>query len=393
MKKIARKLGYDYDSYEVEVWKECEKAVVFYTRFEDNTIDIYKYIKFEETVEFIDKIRNNGNAKQEWINIEKITEQDIFYTISEEDSLIYYRYDRSAKYKELIYSENICFSLVLDSRYLLGAARMDENNDYGLYLIDIQEKKKYEILDNNLKKTYYDNTRILDLEGEKYMGHIKSHLDSFDKEELVKSYAGEDLDESLKEKLKEGVYLIGYDKFIKEIKSGYHDLSWDFFYEVEENKKIQGINYNDIIPEYILRQNYDFLIFDYKQKTLEYYGVTHGNGLVAELITAVSYGDYEDSYNLRGINYPLAILKSTSYETYNEDRILFPVDYSFKSPKEANESLLIRKDEQIITSSWYEDDKGYYEDIKVRDTNTLELIESYEGEAVVLQDKKTVLLF
>ncbi len=393
MKKIARKLGYNYASYEVEIWKECEKAVVFYTRLEDNTIDIYKYIKFEENVEFIEKITNNGNIKEEWINIERITDQDIYYTISEEDSVIYYRYDRNAKYKELIYSGNIYFSLVLNSRYLLAAGKMDENNNYDLYLIDIQEKREYKILDDNLKRTYYDHTRILDLEGEKYIAHIKSHLDSYDKEELIKTYAGEDLDKKLKERLKEGVYLIAYDKFIKEIKSGYHNLSWDFFYEVDENKKIQGINYNDIIPEYILRQNYDFLIFDYKQKTLEYYAVTHGNGLVAELITAVSYRDYEDSYNLRGVNYPLAILKSTNYETYTEDRILFPVDYSFKRKKEANESLLIRKDKQIISSSWYEDEKGYHEEVKIRDTNTLELIESYEGEAVVLQDKKTVLLF
>lgn len=359
----------------------------------DNTLNIYKYIKSENDVELTATIQNNGNAQEEWINIETITEQDIYYTIAGMDSLIYYRYDRNAKYKEVVYSENLSFSVVLDSRYLLGATEPGRDGDYSLYLIDILERKSYEVLDEKLKHTSYDHTRIIDLEGETYLAHIKFHLDSYEKEEIAKRYRDADPSEIDRRSLKEAVYLIKYEDFIYQVKNGYNKLSWDFYYEVNENKKVVGINYNEIIPSYILRQNYEFLILDYERKIIEYYGITHKKGLIAELIKEVSYEEYEDTYNLRAINYPVALIKTTNYETEREDRILYPIDYSFKTKLEANESLLVVSKDNTLSTSWTEIDGNYYEYIKIRDRDSLELLKTYEGRGVLLQDKRTLLLF
>ena len=384
-KEVFReKYGY-YNNLDMNVLKEYRDNILFYERKMDNSIKLYKFNKKDYNIELLADIERKGDAQKEYIGLDYVYNNKLYFSIGGDDLLSYYSYDLIEEKEELLFQAKYDFSIYLDDRYMILGRDIWESNIRKRYLYDLLERRVYEILDEKVYSIDYSETRKIILNNEEYIVFNKRFLDSYELDEIYR----EGLE--CKEAKDSGIYVILFDKFLKGVKSNDEKLDWDLEVESGEYSFIQSAIVDKKIQIDSLEESYRFIYMDLKRKLAAVYNIVWREKLELEEVFKVSYGDYKDSYNLILEDFPLRLRKSTWLDDFDEYKSYYPEDYLFTSND--NEGLSYILDNIIINEKW-EEPEGQYKDYTIiRDRFTLKIFKIIEGIGLLLDHGNTLLIY
>ncbi|MEY8303920.1 hypothetical protein [Anaerosalibacter bizertensis] len=381
---FRKKYGY-YNNLDMNVLKEYKDNILFYERKMNNSIKLYKFSKKDYNIELLADIERKGDAQKEYIDLDYVYNNKLYFSIGGDDLLSYYSYDLIEKKEELLFQGKYDFSIYLDDRYMILGRDIWESNIRKRYLYDLLERRVYEILDKKVYSIDYSETRKIVLNNEEYIVFNKRFLDSYELDEIYR----EGLE--CEEEKKSGIYVISFDKFLKGVKSNDEKLDWDLEIESREYSFIQSAIVDKKIQIDSLEESYRFIYMDLKRKLAKVYNIVWRGKLELEEVFEVSYSDYKDSYNLILEDFPLKLTKSTWFDDFDEYKVYYPEDYLFTSND--NEGLSYILDNIIINEKW-EEPEGQYKDYTIiRDRFTLKILKIIEGIGLLLDHGNTLLIY
>lgn len=384
-KEIFReKYGY-YDNLDMDVLKEYKDNILLYERKMDNSIKLYRFNKKDYNIELLADMERKGDAQKEYIGLDYVYNNKLYFCIGGDDLLSYYSYDLTEKEEELLFQGKYDFSIYLDDRYIILGRDIWESNIRKRYLYDLLERRIYEILDEKVHSIDYSETRKIILNNEEYIVFNKRFLDSYELDEIYR----EGLE--CEEEKNSGIYVISFDKFLRGVKSNDEELDWDLEIESGEHSFIQSAIVDKRIQIDSLEESYRFIYMDLKRKLAKVYNIVWRGKLELEEVFEVSYSGYKDSYNLILEDFPLRLRKFTWFDDYDECKVYYPEGYLFRSNDHEDLSYIL---ENIIINEKWEEPEGQYKDyIIIRDRFTLKIIKSIEGTGLLLGDGNTLLIY
>lgn len=374
---------------EFNILKEQMDRILFYNRNSINEIKLLEYLKNTEKVNCLVNIKTNADPTYQWVNLDYVDEntENIYYTIRGRGKLTFYRYDIYGDYKEILFDGNYHEQYFIDMEYVIYV-----NNDTksGAYLYDFLEGKIYKIKDNKFYNTKYDNTRVVHMNNAKYLVHNKYYLDLFHFEQIRK-------ESNYKDKLKTGIYVIEFNKFIEQVKNGDNKLDWDFKLESGDNEYIESVKYNKVYSGYLSKNMYHFTITNIIKKNISLYEFTLNEESEIDLIkiVSISYREYDDTYRLNTSEYPVNIYKYTTNidKKIEETRVFYPDDHRVVLPLNNREKVLNIVENRIISKTREKKSGVFKEYIIIRDKDTLEVLNKVEGQGYLSLKKNKIYLF
>lgn len=373
---------YKYSNFTMDIYREYEDYLIFIERFSDNSVKLYNFNKNTRDISLICFIENQSNFQEEWISIESLSSEEIIYSIGGKDKLGIYKYNiesnkKTKLYEELIDYEDYLFSIKLDKIYTLIRSKKD------LYLLNIKTLKKYRIEDSKLYFEEYEHMRVIVKDKKKYLIFIndqKSILDRMNYDDLYY----EDKDIFIENNM--SLYVIDFDVFIEGVKNKNKNISYLFKEEFDNYSYIDGIYNIGNKKDYLLKDKYYYIKFDYRNNKFSLYKVVLDKAIGVEEL--VSIENTKEIKNIVASDYPVRIYSNRYFNDKNKFEVLYPERISYE-----NESFIDITEDIIIT--YTEDYEGikYKETVKIRNKKDLSLLESYEGNCYVLSNREDILIY
>lgn len=368
------KTKYQRQLEEVNIYEMTSEEIIFYERAMNNSLKIYRYRFLSGELEIFSEIDLEGNASEEYIELEFIDGEDVYISTEDGGELVYFR---SGKTRKDIFRGDYDLIHSLNRRYFIGVDEL--RND----LIDMDTGKVYEIRGVDLFASYMDGIRLIRLAGEEYLVYLDYRLDYIDFHEIyIDKNFQEDFD------IHSRLQLIKFEDFLRALKAGEY-VKFKTLYENEDFTYINPIN-----PSYLNistgEEGFYFSEIDYITKNYTVYRINED--MEFDQLASVNYDSYESPYNLHTSLNPFRIGKhsSTSEEYIYES--FYPKEFIYRSRLDLNESVEGLIDDVIITSSW-EENPDYIDYVNIRDKKTFDLIKRYRGRGILDEDNKRLVIF
>lgn len=270
--------------------------------------------------------------------------------------------------------------------------RLDDDNEYKIFIYDINDNSKYEILDREFCKNGFNKTRTFESNGVEYSLFNACLYNEEDKRE----YMYDPMDNSICEERsgkremrgeRDSIFLIQVETFINEIKEGKKHLSYKILETIGQEGTVRLIKVCDskVFYEvlYFNRDYFELVIYD----------------LRTEKYTRVKI---EDDYRSMGL-WPQETFISisedgkTAYLHYFENKHLIVLNgENFQNRDIINISettVGVIKSKYLITRNLEKIDQKNSFVCNIYDINSLELLNKIEGEPIVFEGEETIVVY